>query len=66
MAVCTQWRSGGCGRLGLDYVAVRMCARWLGLEWSLGLWRKIQVLERFELGRSSERGGGDAASNGDR
>lgn len=52
--VRTQWRAGGFGLVGLDYPAIRGEARALGLVCSLGLMRKLQALERFELGRRSK------------
>lgn len=47
----TQWRAGGLGVVGLDYTACRAVAEDLGVVWSYGLLRKLQVIERMVLER---------------
>jgi hypothetical protein len=57
-AVCTQWRAGGMGIIGLDYgVAMEMADR-MGIEWSPAVMIKIQALERATLkGAASDPAG---------
>lgn len=52
----TQWRGGGFGVLGLDYVAVDLVAELIGVELSLCTLKKIQALEQFELERIASAG----------
>lgn len=55
-ALQTQWRTGPAGAVGLDYPAAEVTARWLGIEPSRALWRKIRLLEAEALRRLYERG----------
>ena len=54
--VQTQWRAGGLGLVGLDYPAVRIEARALGIYMSHGLMRKLQAMEHHYLERASSQG----------
>ena len=45
----TQWRISMAGRIGLDYNVVFKMAKMLGIEITLGLIQKIQVLEQMTL-----------------
>jgi len=62
MAVHTQWRASGFGRVGLVYDEVRKWADRLGVEETEAFWRKIKALENDELKRQAEtssKGTGD-------
>ncbi len=56
-SVMTQWRAGGFGLIGLDYAAVQVVARLLGIELSVCTLAKIQALEAFELARAMKKPG---------
>jgi len=49
LAVCTQWRAGGMGPVGLDYSEVRIWAAELEIDLSPGMWAKIRALERYVI-----------------
>lgn len=53
-AVATQWRTQPMGGLlGLDYGAVDVCLRRLGLEVTPEEWRGLQVMERAAVGAAN-------------
>ena len=61
MAVKTQWRSAGLGLIGLDYDAVEREAARQGVllreksgAFNRCLWKKIKVLEAYELERQGK------------
>jgi hypothetical protein len=47
----TQWRAGGLGIIGIDFLAVEKIAGVLGIEFNCAMLRKIRTLELFELSR---------------
>jgi len=50
LALQTQWRAGAAGLIGLDYPAVPVAARALGVEWRAPrVWRGLQQLEAEAL-----------------
>ena len=54
--VCGQWRAGFGGAYALDYAAVDVSARWLGLDLRIPrLRRGLQALERQWLASMAER-----------
>lgn len=52
--VQTQWRASFAGRIGLDYSEVRHAARYLEIDLSPCLWKKIQALERIVIANDRE------------
>jgi hypothetical protein len=47
--ICTQWRAGGMGVVGLDYPAVKMVCDAIGIDFDMFLLRKIKIAESIEL-----------------
>lgn len=54
VSVQTQWRAGGFGLIGLDYVAVEAEAERQEIELSRCDWLKLKALEHYELGRHNK------------
>ena len=54
LAVRTQWRAGGVGLVGLDYIAVQHEADRLGIDLLPPAMDKIRALEAHELRRQQE------------
>ena len=53
--VCTQWRVGGMGGpVGLDYSAVDIAARWMGIEIVPRIFDGIRALECVTLEEQAE------------
>jgi hypothetical protein len=50
----TQWRSGGFGRIGLDYSEVRFWANELDIDLSPCMWKKIRILESLAVKSSAK------------
>ncbi|GAB6125031.1 hypothetical protein JCM14124_07370 [Humidesulfovibrio idahonensis] len=50
----TQWRVGFSGATGLDYQAVDVSAKWLGIQMTPCLFDMIRMLEAAQLGRFAE------------
>ena len=49
LASRTQWRAGGVGVVGIDYLAVQQEAERLEIDLNRCLMRKVQALEQLEL-----------------
>ncbi len=63
LAVRTQWRAGGLGVVGIDYLAVQQEADRLEIDLNRCLMRKIQALEQVEVGKQ-HAADGDSAGHG--
>ncbi|MBU1040143.1 MAG: DUF1799 domain-containing protein [Proteobacteria bacterium] len=50
----TQWRVGMGGAVGLDYLAVEMVAKTLGIRMDRPMLEKLQALEHAQLDRWAE------------
>jgi hypothetical protein len=57
LAADTQWRTAGMGGqpIGLDYVALHLAARALGVRWHARLLARLRVLEAEALAAMAER-----------
>ena len=54
----TQWRTGGVGVIGLDYVAVLQVASIIGLELTAAMMEDIQVMELHARDLINRKAGG--------
>lgn len=54
-AAATQWRTGPCGAIGLDYLAAFKVAKIIGVEMHPANLGRLQALERAELARARKK-----------